>query len=96
MDQMTEERKKGEYILSNTQIVQVIEKIQGRVKAIYEDKELSEYPRIGTVLETIDAMLNLINNYAQWVSELKKELNICADRNRQQAEVIKNLKVIQT
>lgn len=93
---MTEERKKGEYILSNTQIVQVIEKIQGRVKAIYEDKELSEYPRIGTVLETIDAMLNLINNYAQWVSELKKELNICADRNRQQAEVIKNLKVIQT
>ena len=85
---------KGKFILSNSQIIPVIEKIQGRVKDIYEDKELSEYPRMGTVLETIEAMLNLINNYAQWVTDLKKELNICADRNRQQAEMIKNLKGI--
>lgn len=84
------ERAKGEFILSNTQIHEVIDKMQARVKAVATDPDLANYPKIGTVLETFDAMLHLINNYASWVAELKKELNICADKNRQQAEMIRN------
>lgn len=78
-------------MIHNTALPAVIEKIQSRVKAIKPDPDR---PEDIMTMETISLMLGVINSYAAWITELKIELNKCAERNRSQAEVIRSKGII--
>lgn len=70
-------------IIAFSQLASVIDKIQGRIKHIPQTPE-----NIPT-METVHLMLEVLNAYAFWVGELKKEMNKLMDLNRSQAESLK-------
>lgn len=70
-------------VLAFSQLPAVIDKVQGRIKHIPQG------PEYIPILETIQLMLEIINSYAFWVGELKKEMNKLMDLNKAQAEALR-------
>jgi len=77
---MTEERTEAG--IQYYQLPLMIEQLQKEVKLIPQDQIQA--------LNCINVLLKIMNGYAVWTSDLKKELNKLHELNKNQAEMIRN------
>ena len=86
---MGEEKKyvpEGQQSLGHSHVPFLIAKIHDQVKLIPPEQLVA--------LEAIQMTLTVINIYAHYVAELKKELNKCASLNQHQAQMLDNKGII--
>lgn len=75
-------------IMSFSQLPAMIEKIEGRIKHIPQTAE--NIP----AMETVQVMLEVINAYAFWVEQFKKEFVKLDKLNKKQAEALKSRGIV--